>query len=390
MAENTKRSKNSAKNKNKFHLFSKGGKMDITFLLLIFLILSFGLVMLFSASYADAYHRHHDSFHYIVRQLIFAIGGVCAMLAVSMLDYRVIRNFTKPMVIVSLLLLVFVFTQKPINHARRWIYIGDLFTFQPSEVAKFVLVVYLADYMTKNSEKMKNFKEGIIKPMILVVAYAGLLILEPHISGMVLIVSIAIIMLIIGGVNFWQFVFTGMIGAPLGLFVIFALGKWDRLMLRVQYWLDPYSDPSGQGYQIIQSLYAIGSGELMGVGIGNSRQKYLYLPEPQNDFIFAIVSEEIGFIGDVLLLLLFAMFIWRGFVIAIKCKDKFGTLLCSGLIVQVGVQVIYNIAVVTKIVPNTGIPLPFFSYGGTSLFMLLIQMGVILSISRENNMEDKE
>ncbi len=389
MAEKKKNKK--IKNKPKYHIFSKGGSVDGTFLFLLLAILGIGLLMLFSASYANAYYYHKNSFHYILRQSIFAVGGIIAMFMVSKFDYRILKNFSNIVLIISILLLILVFTQKELNNAKRWIFIGeDLLTFQPSEIAKLAVAIYFAKYMTDNEDKMGDFKKGVFPLLVLTGVYSILLILEPHLSATIIVICIAGIMMFIGGTKVSHLFMLGgslALGFPLA---VFALGKWDRLMTRVNYWLNPFSAAQDEGYQVIQSLYAIGSGGLMGVGIGDSKQKYLYLPEPQNDFIFSIICEEIGFVGATLLLALFVVFVWRGFSIGLKCKDRFGSLLCIGIISQVGIQVIFNVAVVTNTIPNTGISLPFFSYGGTSLMMLLAQMGIILSISRENNIEDKE
>ena len=216
-----------------------------------------------------------------------------------------------------------------------------------------------------------------------------LLIAEPHLSAMVIVVGMALIMLILGGLNLRLLGAAVVGGVPLGLLAIFVMGKWDRLMGRLQVWWNPEADARGDGWQTLQSLYSIGSGGLMGTGIGNSRQKYLFLPEPQNDFIFAIVCEELGFIGATLILLLFALLIWRGFVIGVRARDRFGSFIALGLTAQLALQVLLNIAVATNSFPNTGIGLPFFSYGGTSLMMLLGQVGVILSVSRQTKPEDE-
>ena len=392
MAENKKIRKN--KKKPKYHVFSKGGSVDKTFLFLLFLILGIGLLMLFSASYANAYYFYGDSFHFIVRQFIFAVLGIIGMFMVSKFDYRIIKNFTNIIIGISIILLIVVFLQKDLNDAHRWIFIRaggqDLLTFQPSEIAKLAIIIFMAKYMTDNENKLGDFKRGIIPMLALTLVYCGLLILEPHLSATIIVVCLFAIMAFVGGMKLRHIISLAILGVTGFPALVFALGKWDRLMTRVNYWLNPYSAAREEGYQVIQSLYAIGSGGLMGVGIGGSKQKYLYLPEPQNDFIFAIICEEVGFIGAVLLLALFAIFVWRGFTIGLNCKDRFGSLLCIGIISQVGIQIVFNVAVVTNTIPNTGISLPFFSYGGTSLMMLLAQMGIILSISRENNIEDKE
>ncbi len=362
------------------------GPIDLTFLILVLLLLTIGLVMLFSASYANAYYIMGDSFHYISRQLVFAVVGVVAMIAVSYFDYHILHHFAYLLMGVSIVLLIVVFAMPTINDAHRWIFIGPI-NFQPSEIAKFAVVVLFSHWISIHYKKMDTFQYGVLPFCIVLGILAVLLILEPHLSGTILIVGLGAVMMVVGGTKLTWLVGGGLAGVIGGPLLVLALGKWDRAMGRIEHWLNPFLDPRGDGFQTIQSLYAIGSGGLMGAGIGNSRQKYLFLPEPQNDFIFAIVCEELGFIGAALIIILFALLIWRGYVIALRAKDRFGTLIAVGLTTQIGLQTILNIAVVTNTIPNTGIGLPFFSYGGTSLLMLLGQMGVILAISRQSNLE---
>ncbi len=362
------------------------GPMDLTFLILVLVLLTIGLIMLFSASYANAYYLMGNSFHYISRQMAFAVLGVGAMLVASKIDYHFWRRFAIPMMALSIFLLLVVFAMPEINHAHRWIFIGS-FNFQPSEVAKFAVVLLFSHLIDVNYQRMNRFEYGILPFMGILGVLAVLLIAEPHLSGTVLIVGLGVIMMIVGGIRFSHLGFLAGVGIPSALLGILVLGKWDRMMGRIEHWLNPFLDPRGEGFQTIQSLYAIGSGRLLGSGIGNSRQKYLYLPEPQNDFIFSIVCEELGLIGAAIIIVLFALLLWRGFVIALRAKDKFGCLMAVGLTAQVGLQTILNIAVVTNTVPNTGIGLPFFSYGGTALLMLLAQMGIVLSISRQSSLE---
>ena len=361
--------------------------MDYTFLVLVLVILTIGLIMLFSASYAYAYYyMNQNSFHFISRQLVFAVMGVAAMIVISFIDYRILRKFAWPLYGLALVLLVIVLFLPEINYVHRWINLGFT-TFQPSELAKLALVVLYAHLITQNYDKMKTFRYGIVPFAVILGSFALLLVLEPHLSATVLLCCIAAVMLIAGGINMKWFTLAG--ASAVGLLAVVALipGVIPYAASRLSYWLDPFSDPLGKGFQTIQSLYAIGSGGVMGAGIGQSRQKYLYLPEPHNDFIFAVVCEELGFVGATCIIILFALLVWRGFHIAMKCKDRFGCMLALGLITQVGVQVILNIAVVTNTIPNTGISLPFFSYGGTALVMLLAQMGVILSVSRQSSVE---
>ena len=363
------------------------GPMDLTFLILVLILLTIGLIMLFSASYANAYYLMGNSFHYISRQMAFAVVGVIAMLAASKIDYHFWRRFAIPMMALSIVLLLVVFAMPPINHAHRWIFIGSSFNFQPSEVAKFAVVLLFSHLIDVNYQRMHKFEYGILPFGAILGVLAVLLIAEPHLSGTILIVGLGVIMMIVGGIRLSHLFLAGGAGGTALILLVLVLGKWDRMMGRIEHWLTPFLDPRGEGFQTIQSLYAIGSGGLLGSGIGNSRQKYLYLPEPQNDFIFSIVCEELGLIGAAIIIILFALLLWRGFVIALRAKDKFGCLMAVGLTAQVGLQTILNIAVVTNTVPNTGIGLPFFSYGGTALMMLLAQMGIVLSISRQSSLE---
>ena len=362
------------------------GSIDSTFLILTFIILTCGLVMMFSASYAYAFYYYGNSFYFIARQLMFACIGVAAMLFISFFDYHILHRFAWPIMAVSWALLVVVMFLPKQKGVRRWIDLGFT-TLQPSEIAKFALVVIFAHMVSIYYSKMKTFRYGIAPFIGVLAVTAGLVVIEPHLSATVLICLIGAVMMFVGGSNLKWFGLAAVAGV-VGLGLI-SLNKEviAYATSRFAYWLDPFSDTQGFGYQTLQSLYAVASGGLLGTGIGQSRQKYLYLPEPQNDFVFAIVCEELGFVGAVFIIVLFALLIWRGFVIAAKAKDRFGSMLAVGLTAQVGLQVILNIAVVTNTIPNTGISMPFFSYGGTALCMLLAQMGVILSVSRQSSLE---
>ena len=362
------------------------GKVDIAFLVIVLVLLSIGLIMLFSASYPNAYYYKHNSLHFISRQFLFAVAGICGMLFISKVNYKILMPLAIPIYGFTLLLLVIVLFMKPISGAKRWIVIANAITFQPSEVAKFAVVILFSLLACRYGEKMRTLKYGIVPFAVFLAPIVGLMLLEPHLSGTVLILLLGAEMMFLGGTNEkWFMLASAIVVAVAVLFVI----KPDLLEViahyaddRIKIWLDPNSDPLEGGFQTLQSLYTIGSGGLMGMGIAGSRQKYLFLPEPQNDFIFPVVCEELGFVGAVLVILLFVMLVWRGFVIASKCPNKFGSLIAAGFVSQVGIQTILNIAVVTNTIPNTGISLPFFSYGGTSLLMLLCQMGVVLSVSR--------
>ena len=360
--------------------------IDLTFLFLVLILLSIGLIMMFSASYASSYYETGDSFYYIKRQLLFAVVGVVMMLAIANIDYHILHRFAFLIYAGTLFLLVVVLIVPTREDAKRWINLGFT-TFQPSELAKFAIVLIFAHLISVNYERMKNPRYGVWPFLVLLGVVVMLMLLEPHLSGTILIVSIGVVMMFVGGTDLKWFMLGGVL---IGVAIVAAVlipGVVPYAMDRLQYWIDPWSDPQNKGFQTSQSLYAIGSGGLMGVGIGNSRQKHLYLPEPHNDFVFSVVCEELGFIGATLIILLFVLLIWRGYVIAMRCRDRFGSMLAVGLTTQVGVQTVLNIAVVSNTIPNTGISLPFFSYGGTALVMLLCEMGVILSVSRQTNIE---
>ena len=360
--------------------------IDLTFLFLVLILLSIGLIMMFSASYASSYYETGDSFYYIKRQLLFAVVGLVMMLAIANIDYHILHRFAFLIYAGTLFLLVVVLIVPTREDAKRWINLGFT-TFQPSELAKFAIVLIFAHLISVNYERMKNPRYGVWPFLVLLGVVVMLMLLEPHLSGTILIVSIGVVMMFVGGTDLKWFMLGGVL---IGVAIVAAVlipGVVPYAMDRLQYWIDPWSDPQNKGFQTIQSLYAIGSGGLMGVGIGNSRQKHLYLPEPHNDFVFSVVCEELGFIGATLIILLFVLLIWRGYVVAMRCRDRFGSMLAVGLTTQVGVQTVLNIAVVSNTIPNTGISLPFFSYGGTALVMLLCEMGVILSVSRQTNIE---
>ena len=363
------------------------GKMDITFLALVLILLGVGLVMLFSASYAYAHELYGNSYRFIIRQAAFAVGGVIAMLFVSKIDYRILRNWAWIIYGISVAMLVIVLILPPLREGfdyKRWIAIGG-FSFQPSEIAKFAVVILFAQLITKYQNRMQTFKFGILQLGGLLMLVCGLVVVETHLSATLLIFSMGIMLMVVGGIKRRYILIGG--GSVFGLGAIAIItGIVSYGSSRIQYWLDPWAAPTGEGYQTIQSLLSIGSGGLMGKGLGQSRQKYLW-PEPHNDFIFSIVSEELGYIGAMVIIILFALLVWRGFVIVMRCPDRFGSLTALGLIFQVGIQTALNIMVVTNTIPNTGISLPFFSYGGTALLILLVEMGVILSISRSSKMQ---
>lgn len=358
--------------------------MDFTLVVVILLLLTIGLIMVLSASSPSALAESGDSYKYFSKQLLFAILGIVAMLLISKIDYRFYQRFYKHAWIISLILLALVLVMgKNINGSKRWIYLTDTLSFQPSELVKILMIIFYAGILTKNRGELAKYNQGFLKHICLLAPIIGLLMLQPHFSASIVIVGICSIMMIVAGCKFKHFVVTaGSVGIP----TIMALIMFSPYRLqRVVTFLDPWKDKTGDGWQVIQSLYAIGSGGLFGAGLGESKQKYLYIPEPHNDFIFSILGEELGFIGCAIVLILFAIFIWRGVLIAMKAPDMFGSLVAVGITALIAIQVIINVAVVTSSMPVTGMPLPFFSYGGTALFVILCEMGILLNISRAGN-----
>lgn len=368
------------KKKPKFNIFVKKAPMDTLFLVLVIALLIMGLIMVFSASYATAYFKMKDSYFYIKKQAVFAGLGLIAMYVMSKFNYNVLRILALPAYIISIITLVLVMAMgSDAKGAGRWLDLGFA-RFQPSELAKLGLILFLALFISVNYNKMHKFVNGILYPAGIIGVLAVLIVIEPHLSGTLLVCSIGFCMMIVGGANLK---FISILGAFGGAAAIFVVSNFGYMQDRIQTWLHPELDPLGKGFQTMQSLYAIGSGGFFGLGLGKSRQKYLYIPEPQNDFIFSIICEELGFIGAFLIMAVIAFLCYRGFVIAWGAPDKFGALLVVGIIVQVAVQTLLNIAVVTNAIPPTGISLPFFSYGGTALTILLAEMGIVLSVSRQ-------
>ena len=389
------------------------GKLDVPFLLLVITILTIGLVMLFSASYTYAYYNEGgDSAYFFKRQLAFAVAGVVAMFFVSKVRYDYFKLFAIPAILFSWFLLVIVLFLPPVKDGfHRWINLG-LFTFQPSEIAKLAIILFCAWHMDKNhkriigkrenpskfSKTVKELSNGKIVVYdsfvmlclygMVIVLTAGLVYLENHLSGTILILAIGVVMLFLGEVKQHWFILIGILAVVAVVFFIFNPEILEKYAgERITAWLDKTYEPRGARWQTNNSLYAIGSGGLFGTGLGNSKQKHLYVSEPQNDFIFAIVCEELGFLRAVGIILLYVLLVARGVKIGLRAKDRFGALLAMGIVFQVGLQTALNIAVVTDALPNTGISLPFFSYGGTSLMMLLFEMGVVLSVSRYSRLE---
>ena len=345
--------------------------MDLPFLVLVLTLVGFGLVMLGSASGAVALYRRGDAFAYLRPQLLYAAMGIAGLWMASRVDYHIFHKLAWPLLGVSLVLLVVVLFMPEYNGCKRWLVLPGVGTLQPSEIAKFAVVLVFSHIISLNHDRMRSFAVGVLPFVLVLGVVAALMLLEPHLSGTLLILGIGAVLMFVGGTGLRWFVLAGLGGAA-------AIGAAVVVMPD----LVPYAAPLGDGHQTIQSLYAIGSGGATGLGLGNSRQKHLFVPEPQNDFIFSIVCEELGFVGACAVVLLFVLLLWRGITIAAHAPDRFGALLVVGFTVQVALQAVLNVAVVTNTIPNTGISLPFFSSGGTSLMMLLGEMGIVLSVSR--------
>jgi cell division protein FtsW len=400
--------KRNLKKKNTiFNAFFAQGSMDIPFLIILMTIVTVGLVMLFSASYTYSYYNRGSSTQIFTRQLIFAVIGLVAMFAISKIRYEYLRLVALIVFGASLFLLVIVlFLPEYKPGFKRWINLGFT-TFQPSEIAKIGLIMMLAFLLERNykgvtgkvpsqmtlCKKISEITNGkyviyksftsVICYLMIIAVFAGLVYLENHVSGTILMLALGVTVLWLGEVRGKWFA-VGIVFVVIGVIVLIANPQILEAYAgeRITAWLNKEYEPMGARWQTNNSLYAIGSGGFLGTGLGQSKQKHLYVSEPQNDFIFAIVCEELGFVGATAIILLFALLVYRGIKIGMNAKDRFGALLCMGIVFQIGIQVALNIGVVSDLLPNTGISLPFFSAGGTSLVILLAEMGMVLSISR--------
>ncbi len=361
--------------------------IDFILLVDVLIMLALGIVMVMSASSPTSLAETGKSYTYVKTQAISAVLGLIGMFIISKINYNLYKKFYKLIYFVVVVLLASVAViGKGAGGAKRWIDLGFI-SFQPSELAKICLIIFYSALLSNNKERISQLWGGFLYPMLFLVPVVGILIgVQNHLSATILIVAIVSVLMLMAGSKFRYFVSFGVPGVGiLGTIMLVyakATGKGAFRINRLVAFLDPFADVKETGWQIVQSLYAIGSGGLFGVGLGNSTQKYLYLPEAHNDFIFSIIAEELGFVGCVFVIALFAIFIWRGIIIAMKAPDMFSSLLAVGITTMVGLQAIINIAVVTSSMPNTGMPLPFFSYGGTSLLIMLCSVGILLNISR--------
>ncbi len=358
---------------------------DWAFFLLVLALLAIGVVSVLSASYPRAWYDPSRvtggrPAYYFVRQLIFALLGLGALWLASRLPMGFYRRYAFPFLALTLVLLLLVpFVGVRANGARRWLGVGGL-TLQPSELAKLAVILSFAALICRFRGKMRSFRWGVLPFAGILALLIGLLVLEPHFSASIILIAIGGAMLFLGGLGLGWFL-AAFAAAGLGLGVLLTFFPYASS--RIVTWRDPFSSASDEGYQIVQSLYTIGSGGLSGLGLGGSRQKFLYLPEEHNDFIFSVVCEELGFLGAALILLLFALLILRGYWIALHARDRFSCLVCAGITTLLAIQTFLNVAVVTNLLPCTGISLPFFSYGGTALLIQLGEMGIVLSASRD-------
>lgn len=365
------------------HLKKNTAKQPVDFPLLVsaLIMVCFGIVMVFSASYYTAQIKDGNALAYVTKQIYGAILGFAAMIVVSRIDYKVLKRYSKVFLILCILMLILVLIpglSANRNGGNRWLGIGS-FTFQPAEIAKFGLILYLASSMSSRQKKLQKFSTGLLPYGIVLICICGLIMLQPNLSMVICLGIIWFAMMFAGGIPTKQIVIMIILGFVAVLILAFGAGyRKDRMTN----FLNPWADPSDKGYQIIQSLYSIASGGLFGAGLGNSRQKMLFLPYGESDFIFAIIAEELGFIGILLYFGLCLFLFWRGIKVALTCQDMFGSLIATGVVASISSQIALNVAVAVKLVPTTGLTLPFVSAGLTSLIVMMCNVGLLLNISR--------
>ncbi len=357
----------------------KKGPVDFPVLLTTIILVAIGIVMVFSASYYSAAENWGDGLYFFKRQCLWALIGFAGLFTASRIDYYKLQKYSRLFIIISIILLILVLLiGEPRNNAKRWLGIGNL-SIQPAEIAKFAMIFFIADTISRDRERIKKFFTGLVPILITAGLVFGLILLQPNLSTAGSILILTMVMLFAGGARILHL--GGLVGAGAAAAVVLTKSA-DYRFERFTSFLDPWANPLEGGWQLIQSLYSLGSGGLFGLGLAQSRQKYFYLPYPETDFIFAIIGEELGFIGITFLISLFLILIWRGIRIALTAPDLFGCLLAAGIISMIAIQVVINIAVVTVSMPTTGVPLPFISYGGSSLAMFLTGIGVLLNISK--------
>ena len=360
--------------------------LDFTLFFTVIALLSFGVIMVYSSSAVSAYVNFNDSYYFFKRQIIWVTLGIIALLFTLNIDYHLWRKLSTPILIVTVVLLILVLVPglgKVVNGARRWLGFGSLYL-QPSEIAKLSMVLFSAASLARHQDKIRSFVKGLVPQLIILLLIFGLILKEPDLGTALAIGGTVFVMLFTAGARLSHLTSLGTVGV-VGIIAAIILEPYR--LKRLLAFSNPWADPLDTGYHIIQSLYALGSGGLFGVGLGRSREKFLYLPEPHTDFIFAILGEELGFIGTITVILLFFFFAWRGFKIAISAPDIYGSILAAGLTTMIVMQALMNIAVVTASMPVTGIPLPFISFGGSALIFTLAGVGILLNISRYVNVK---
>lgn len=382
-----------ARKTNNFNLV--GMPLDRPFLVIVLILLVIGVLMMGSASFVWSLSDYGTGTYYFNRQALLAIAGVLAMLGLSFVDYHFFQNTKVAYIFLGVsffVTLITSFVGNEVAGARRWIEIGGI-SFQPSEVLKVAFIIIFAYLGAMNFPKFNSIRYSIGAYLLILAPCCGVLVLQRHLSGVLIFGLIGMIMILVSGVPLRHYILlcaVAVIGA--GGFLLLKMagsgGGFGYITERIQSWRDPTSDILGSTLQTYQSLLAIGSGGVFGLGFGQSRQKHLWLPEAQNDFVFSIFCEELGFVGAMAVIILFALFIFRGFYIASNAPDRFGMLLCAGVTVQIGIQALLNIGVACNAFPNTGISLPFFSYGGTATMVQLAEMGLILSVSRQASRQE--
>jgi cell division protein FtsW len=362
----------------------KMGQIDFVLFATVMVLVSIGVVMVYSASSYYSAFKFKDPEHFLKKQLLWACIGLGFMITAIKIDYHIIKKYTGMLMIVTIALLLAVFAFDDINGARRWIQLGAA-TFQPSEIAKYAIVLFMAKSLELKGENVKLFFKGVVPYLLVSAFYASLILIEPNLSIASVIMIVTVIILFSVGARFFHIFGIGaaLVGA-VGISIILAPYRMKRLLN----FMDPFADSQGAGYQLVQSLLALGAGGVTGSGIGQSRQKCLYIPEPHTDFIFSIIGEELGLIGGAFIILLFVIFIWRGIKTAVTAKDIYGTILAIGITSVVATQAVINIAVVTGSMPVTGVPLPFISYGGSALVFNMFAMGILLNVSRQSTNKD--
>lgn len=367
-------------------LFMKGKNkkpIDFWIFISVLILLSLGLIMVLSASMPTAYNTNRDVYYFFKKQLFYAVIGIAVMFITANIDYKKIGKLSPILLAGSIVLLILVLIPgigRETKDTWRWIYYP--IQFQPSEIAKLAVILFFSYSLSRRKSRLDSFFKELFPYLLLLGLISYLLSRQPHLSCTIIIILVAAIILFCAGAKIRHFI---VLSLPVMAGFAAYISLVPYMLERVQSFIDPFKDPLNKGYQAVQSLYAIGSGGLFGRGLGRSMQKFLYIPEPHNDFIFAVLAEELGFIGVLAVLLLFMILIWRGIKVAMNCRDKMGSLMAIGITSLIGVQSLLNVAVVTASIPPTGVSLPFFSFGGTSLVLFMTEVGILLNISRHAN-----